>query len=310
MSEEIQESKVSIARISAISVSILVLLLAVSGWLLGESGLNRWPIPEIHEWGAYLSGVFAPLAFIWFLFSVHQQRLELKMQRKELSLLTKQLEQHKDVAQGELYFAKEAVLIKMFEDAYHSIDLSEERLSKIVRSTGMGNANSSWFIGNSKARTSYISIMQRSLRAILGCKEDTNLVNEPAQLWNHHLHNQFFSDEKQTIETITVVMGLTNVMLELEEVFRPVVHYAKVHKLEAPFQKYCDAYGLWDSVKYNFPIFLRVMSLHDRLIDLNEFDRLPETTAWGRSVHMFIQLVEEKPEIEVFWAPQCGKTFD
>lgn len=59
-----------------------------------------------NEWGDYLAGVFAPLAFIWLVATVWIQSDELKEQRRELSLTRKEFELNRKVMEGQVEEAK------------------------------------------------------------------------------------------------------------------------------------------------------------------------------------------------------------
>lgn len=52
---------------------------------------------KANEWGDYLAGVFAPLAFIWLVATVWIQSSELREQRRELALTRQELADNRDV---------------------------------------------------------------------------------------------------------------------------------------------------------------------------------------------------------------------
>lgn len=61
----------------------------VSLWIV--IAIFYFPLDNIGELGAYLSGVFSPLALFWFCLSYRLQGKELKLQREELTLQRKAL---------------------------------------------------------------------------------------------------------------------------------------------------------------------------------------------------------------------------
>ena len=57
---------------------------ALGAWLLGYFDQGGTPIAP-NEWGDVLAGVFSPLAFLWLIYAALSQRVELALQRAELT---------------------------------------------------------------------------------------------------------------------------------------------------------------------------------------------------------------------------------
>ncbi|TBB09682.1 hypothetical protein [Rhizobium ruizarguesonis] len=85
---------------------VLPLLLSIA-WLTVGVGLGFFAHPPasctgtfscltLDGWGTYLSGAFAPLAFIWLVLSVRIQSAELKAQQQELQESRKVMKEQAD----------------------------------------------------------------------------------------------------------------------------------------------------------------------------------------------------------------------
>lgn len=61
---------------------------------------------EFNEWGDYISGTSAPLAFIWLVVAVMLQSTELREQRKELALTRREFEYNREVMKAQATEAK------------------------------------------------------------------------------------------------------------------------------------------------------------------------------------------------------------
>lgn len=84
--------------------------LATAIWL-GLSAENQhtlWPPSNLaaNEWGDFLAGVFAPMAFFWLVATVWIQSFELREQRKELELTRMEFQYTRDVLKAQAEEAK------------------------------------------------------------------------------------------------------------------------------------------------------------------------------------------------------------
>jgi hypothetical protein len=86
---EVSPSEVKLPRVSvAILTSAIIFTIL---WLV-SAGIIAWSAspPEepmgLNEWGDFVAGVSAPIAFIWLVVAVALQSIELREQRKELAL--------------------------------------------------------------------------------------------------------------------------------------------------------------------------------------------------------------------------------
>ena len=64
----------------------LVAVLTVHHWHRPTLAETPLPMNQLNSWGDFFAGVFAPLAFLWFLAAFSKQSQQLKLQREELGL--------------------------------------------------------------------------------------------------------------------------------------------------------------------------------------------------------------------------------
>lgn len=89
-----EEIDVSVSKVKLPTVSIAILIAAFIStviWLLNAYDLANSPVPPdakpltLNEWGDFIAGVSAPVAFVWLVVAVALQSIELREQRKELA---------------------------------------------------------------------------------------------------------------------------------------------------------------------------------------------------------------------------------
>lgn len=88
-----------------VGLALTVLYIAVVLWLVWADA-HELPELPLNELGDFLAGVFAPLAFLWFVVAVFIQAQELAAQRRELALTREEFEQNRQVAKEQANEAK------------------------------------------------------------------------------------------------------------------------------------------------------------------------------------------------------------
>lgn len=92
------ENKPPFLMFATVSATWLVVAL-LFGWLAEspEGCVGTFSCLTANEWGDYLAGVFAPLAFLWLIAAVVLQSRELVAQREELSLTRDEMREQRGV---------------------------------------------------------------------------------------------------------------------------------------------------------------------------------------------------------------------
>lgn len=102
-------------NISVSIASLFTLIMLSIGLVFSVQHYGK--TPSMAEIGAFLSGIFAPIAWVWFLASYAIQSSELKLQRKELNLQRKALEKQVE----ELEFTREEITLQR-QALQHQVD--------------------------------------------------------------------------------------------------------------------------------------------------------------------------------------------
>lgn len=90
------------------ALSLIWLVTAIFLGLSAENKHTLWPPDNLtaNEWGDFLAGVFAPMAFFWLVATVWIQSFELREQRKELELTRKEFQYTRSVLKAQAEEAK------------------------------------------------------------------------------------------------------------------------------------------------------------------------------------------------------------
>jgi hypothetical protein len=103
------------------------------GWNAATScdqGAGTFSCLKANEWGDFLAGVFAPVAFFWLVAAVWIQSAELREQRKELALTREEFIHQREVMQAQTDEAKKQA---EFIGTQTSILRSEDEARRIAR---------------------------------------------------------------------------------------------------------------------------------------------------------------------------------
>lgn len=96
--------KLNVPLVLAISITaVLVVGSFIAGWTASSPGdcKGTFTCLTANEWGDYLAGVSAPVAFVWLVTAVFIQSRELAEQRKELALTREEFRLNRDVLEAQ-----------------------------------------------------------------------------------------------------------------------------------------------------------------------------------------------------------------
>lgn len=110
---------------------------------------------EANEWGDFLAGVFAPVAFFWLVATVWIQSNELREQRRELALTRQEFADNRAVAEAQ---AKEAHRQAEFIGAQTKVIQQKERDEQLVTKLVLLR---SWVIASFASKSAYNSLGHR-----------------------------------------------------------------------------------------------------------------------------------------------------
>ncbi|MEY9531152.1 hypothetical protein [Sinorhizobium fredii] len=98
------DNKINVPVVLAVALSVALLLGGlIAGWTANSSDecSGTFSCLSANEWGDYLAGVSAPVAFVWLVTAVFIQSRELAEQRKELALTREEFKLNRDVLKGQ-----------------------------------------------------------------------------------------------------------------------------------------------------------------------------------------------------------------
>ncbi|MCF1482468.1 MULTISPECIES: hypothetical protein [Rhizobium/Agrobacterium group] len=134
-----EEFELPLAEVNLPAVSKAILVVAAGFtvlWLIGAILLAFAPVPlnteplGINEWGDFVAGVSAPIAFIWLVVAVSLQSIELREQRKELALTRAEFK------------ANRAVMVAQADEARRQAEFIEQQTKLLVDEKTDRNAQS------------------------------------------------------------------------------------------------------------------------------------------------------------------------
>jgi hypothetical protein len=219
-----------------------------------------------NEWGDFLAGVFAPIAFLWLVATVWIQSDELRAQRKELSLTRAEFKANRVVMSEQAKEAKrQAEFIEMQTQIFSEEANARKQQEQLTSFTILMDR----FIRHGRENHDKVGfrLLNHTMNLIVGIRNEGVSEERYIELQDNHLDRviSFINDQAEPINADVFKQSFLYIY-SAEEIVELIPYHSRVawkmSKMSSVLDKYCT---IIETIPQFEELLPHVKARHDRI---------------------------------------------